>query len=116
MPSQPIKAANASHPDLHPFGTQQLAFHLQIAAIPAERPTRGNHAVTRDAWFGAPAHDVSDGTRGARRACERGDIAIGRDSSWRNAPHGGQDPAAKLAHPAHSRAAWPRVLGRVIVL
>jgi hypothetical protein len=83
-----FKAANPSHPDLNPFGTQQLAFHLQIAAVSAERPTRGDHAVTRDTAFGAPAHDVANRTRRARPARQRGDIAIGRHASGRNTSHG----------------------------
>jgi len=62
MPSQPLEAANSSHPDLDPFSTEQLAFCLQVATISAERPARRNHSMTGDARVAAVPHDIADGT------------------------------------------------------
>jgi hypothetical protein len=87
-PSQPFKAANPSHPNLQPFGTQQLTLHLQVSAVSAERPACGNHAMTRDAPVAAVAHDVADRSRRPRLAGKRGDITIGGDVARRNTSHG----------------------------
>jgi hypothetical protein len=56
-----LEAAHAPHPDLDAFRSKQLPFELQVSAITSEQPSRGDHAMARQAWLPAVSHDVADG-------------------------------------------------------
>jgi hypothetical protein len=56
-----LEAAHASHPNLHPFCSQEFPFELQVSAETSKQPSRADHAVARDAWLAAVTHDVADG-------------------------------------------------------
>src|SRR5439155_2082557 len=66
-----------------------------------------DHAVAGHVWAAASFHDVADGARGARLACELGDVAVRRHASRRNAPHDGEHAELKkIGSLFHERPYW----------
>jgi len=61
MPSRALKAADASHPNLDAFRSQEFPFDLQVPAVTSEQTSRGDHAMARYSRFPAVSHDVADG-------------------------------------------------------
>lgn len=91
-----VADSGAAHED--PFRAQQGPFERFVPTIPAQAPCGGNHAVTRDVWRRAPAHDRSYGARRARAPRNDGDVAVGGHTAGRNSPDGGQDASFERCH------------------
>ena len=123
MPGQsfetdPIELADARPRHHDTFGRQERPLQHLVAAITAQAAAGGNHAVTRHVRAIAAAHDVADGTCRARPAGHRGDVAVGRHASWRDATHDGEYLPEKgdrcLFHLSAARSGRPSACGSVI--
>ena len=94
--------AYSPYPDIQPFGSQELAFHLEVSAVAAQPAAGGNDAVTGNARVAAVAHHRADGPGGARRSGQRRDVAVGRD------PAGGDPADRRQDSPPELASAQPR--------
>src|SRR5262249_54144242 len=54
----------------------------------------------------AALHDVANGARRARLACQRGDIPVRRHAAGRNAPDGVEDAIRERIGLRHFASAW----------
>ncbi len=87
-PGREILYARSGHED--PFGAQQLALELNVAAISAETSTGSDHPVARYAWRAALTHDVADRSRRARAPGHQRYVPVGRHLAGWDSAHDGQ--------------------------
>jgi hypothetical protein len=69
---------------------------LQIAAIAAERAAGTNHAVTWHSGVSVFPHDGADRPPRPWRSGKRGDVTVGRNSTWWDSPHSSQYTMSKF--------------------
>src|SRR5688500_10199295 len=87
--------------DEDPFGAQQLALELKVAAEAAQTSAGRDHPMTWYRLRSAFPHDVPDRARRSRAARRRGDVAVGGHPARRDAPDDGEDFRAERTRDRH---------------
>jgi hypothetical protein len=97
-PAAVLEIPDAFPSDDDPFGLEQGPLEPRGSAISSEASGSRNHPVARNISLLAIAHDVANGSRGARPAGELGDVAVGRDFPDRDSTHSGEDFGFEVGH------------------
>jgi hypothetical protein len=85
-------------PDQNPFGPQQSALELEVAAVSTELARGGDDPMAGNVALPAVAHDIANRTRRSGPSSRLGHVAVGGNLADGDFPNDTQDPIAEFGH------------------